>query len=62
MEWVPESIRLFAICEAMKWSHLPIHGGIYDQSPQLMDEWVIIFERRAAYEKAKADREAHGKR
>ncbi len=28
----------------MKWSHLPCGGGIYDQHPQLLDEWLVIMQ------------------
>jgi hypothetical protein len=26
----------------MKWSHLPVGGGIYDQHPKLLDDWLTI--------------------
>lgn len=25
-----------------KWSQLPVAGGLYDQHPQLIDEWEFI--------------------
>jgi hypothetical protein len=31
----------------MKWNHLPVAGGIYDQHPKLIDEWMILFEEQA---------------
>jgi len=34
----------------MKWSHLPVAGGIYDQHPKLIDEWEIIFSEKAEWE------------
>ena len=37
-----ESIRLYSICKGMKWTHLPVEGGLYDQHPQLMDDFVVI--------------------
>lgn len=43
-------MRLFALCEQMKWSHLPVAGGIYDQHPKLLEEWQIIFAARARKE------------
>jgi hypothetical protein len=26
----------------MEWHHLPVAGGLYDQSPILLDNWQII--------------------
>jgi len=26
----------------MKWAHLPVAGGIYDQQPALLDDFVMI--------------------
>ena len=48
-----ESLRLFALCEATRWSHLPVQGGWYDQHPLFVDELAIIFEERGAYNAAK---------
>lgn len=44
------AIRMFSLCEGMKWSHLPVAGGIYDQHPLLMDKFQIIFQTRAEIE------------
>jgi hypothetical protein len=30
----------------MKWNHLPVAGGIYDQHPDLVDMFQIIFAAR----------------
>lgn len=54
---VCESIRLFVLCEAMKWAHLPIVGGVYAQHPKLLDDFLYIFSKRAEYEAAKAAKE-----
>lgn len=43
-------IRLFVICEAMKWSHLPSAGGLYDQRAGLIDRFHYIFQERNKYE------------
>lgn len=45
-----ESIRLFGLCEAMKWAHLPVDGGLYDQHPDLLEQWRQIFAARAEHE------------
>jgi hypothetical protein len=37
---------MFALCDAMKWSHLPRAGGLYDQDPELMDCFKKIFAAR----------------
>jgi hypothetical protein len=40
----------------MKWGHLPVAGGIYDQHPQLLEEWQVIFEEQNKHDKAEHDR------
>lgn len=44
------SIRLFALCQAMDWNHLPVAGGIYDQHPKMMDDFMYIFKKKAERE------------
>lgn len=39
---LPESLRLYILCKHMKWAHLPVGGGLYDQHPKLLDDWLII--------------------
>lgn len=58
------SIHLFSMCEQMKWNHLPVAGGLYDQHPQLLEEFKVIFDAKARKEekereaeKRKADQE-----
>lgn len=38
----------------MKWAHLPVAGGLYDQDPDLLDGFQIIFFERAEHEAAEA--------
>lgn len=47
----------------MKWNHLPVAGGLYDQHPKLLEQWDYIFARRAEFE-AEEDkrRESESKR
>jgi hypothetical protein len=46
----------------MRWNHLPVAGGIYDQHPRLIDEWQVIFEAQARqHEKERAEQEAKTK-
>lgn len=55
-----ESIKLFSLCEQMKWAHLPVEGGLYAQSPELLDQFRQIFSARnehQAEEEAKRERE-----
>ena len=40
----------------MKWNHLPVAGGIYDQHPQLLEEWSYIFEKKAEEEERERQR------
>lgn len=54
-----ESIRLFAMCDAMGFSVLPVAGGLYDQHPDLLEQWAVIFSRKNAHERQEAkEREA----
>lgn len=41
---------MFSLCENMKWSHLPVAGGIYDQHPDLIEQWRYIFAKRNEHE------------
>ena len=41
---------MFGLCEAMKWNHLPVDGGLYAQNPDLLEDFSYIFMRRAAHE------------
>lgn len=49
----PEIIRIFGLCENMKWAHLPVAGGLYAQSPDFIDGITLIFD--AKNRKAKMD-------
>jgi hypothetical protein len=48
---------MFALCEQMKWAHLPNAGGLYEQDPDLLDGFEIIFQERSDYERAERERE-----
>ncbi len=48
-----ESLRLYLICKAMKWSHLPVAGGLYDQDPKLLDDFYKIMQWEGEQEKSK---------
>jgi uncharacterized protein (DUF952 family) len=47
---------MFQICESMKWNHLPEAGGLYDQSPDLLDGFLIIFHERSIHEAEEAEK------
>jgi hypothetical protein len=54
---------MFMICERMKWAHLPEAGGIYDQHPDLLDAFLIIFHERSEFEaEEESKRQAESKR
>lgn len=58
------AITMFSICARMKWNHLPIPGGIYDQDPELIRRWRIIWDAQddvQRAEQAKQKREAQQK-
>lgn len=38
------------MCQSMKWNHLPVAGGLYDQHPQLLEEFEVIFAAKARKE------------
>lgn len=40
---------MFILCDGMKWAHLPVEGGIYDQHPRLIDDFEYIAGRRAEH-------------
>lgn len=35
---------MFDLCSHMKWAHLPVAGGLYDQDPELLRKFRDIFE------------------
>lgn len=52
----PESLRLFALSEGMKFAHLPSVGGLYDQHPQIIDDWLRIMQVKGEEQKKDRDR------
>jgi hypothetical protein len=52
-----ESLRLYTICKAMKWNHLPVGGGLYDQHPQFLDDMFFLMQEDAKAEKKARDRQ-----
>jgi hypothetical protein len=34
----------------MKWNHLPVEGGLYDQHPKLLEDFRYIFAKRGEHE------------
>lgn len=34
----------------MKWAHLPLAGGIYDQHPDLLSLWEIVWDEEAKHQ------------
>lgn len=43
------------LCEAMSWAALPVAGGIYDQHPQLIEEWMEIFRQKSEHDRDEAE-------
>jgi hypothetical protein len=43
----------------MRWNHLPVAGGIYDQHPDLIRKFDIIFEARAKHEERERKKREH---
>lgn len=40
----------------MKWAHLPNAGGLYDQDPDLLDKFTIIFKAIGDRDREEADK------
>ncbi len=51
------SLKMFGLCEAMKWNHLPNAGGLYDQHPDMLDDFHYIFQTRAEHEENERKKE-----
>lgn len=45
------------MCESMKWAHLPVAGGLYDQHPDLLNGFSAIFSARNKFEAEEQDRQ-----
>lgn len=43
---------MFMLCGSMKWNHLPVPGGLYDQHPKFLDDMYFIFQKRSEKEAA----------
>ena len=41
----------------MKWNHLPVAGGLYDQDPILLDQWAYLFELQAEEREKEQERQ-----
>lgn len=50
-------LRLYALCKATKWAHLPVAGGWFDQSPGFVDHVFTIMGIDAAAEKKRSDKQ-----
>lgn len=54
---IPESLRLYVFCKALKFTHLPVAGGIYDQHPKLIRDWLTIMSIEAQEEKKRQEKQ-----
>lgn len=41
----------------MKWNHLPVDGGIYDQHPELLEDFVTLFSIEAKEKKREFEKQ-----
>lgn len=48
---------MFGMCEGMKWAHLPVAGGIYDQDPKLLAAFRYIMGEKSAHEAREAKKQ-----
>jgi hypothetical protein len=47
---------MFNLCSKMKWAHLPIDGGMYDQDPELLRRFEIIFSEIDKQDRSERDK------
>lgn len=60
---MPEALRLYIFSKNLKFAALPVAGGLYDQHPDLIEQWSIIMEEEGLRQKQEADkREAEARR
>lgn len=52
---------MFSLCEGMKWAHLPNAGGLYDQDPDLLDQFRYIFSARSEHDAEERKKEENKK-
>jgi hypothetical protein len=56
-------IRMFSLCSAMQWNHLPVAGGMMDQNPQVLEMFEYMFtEQQKAEERKQKKKDAEMKR
>jgi hypothetical protein len=53
---IHESLRLYVLCKGMRWTHLPVGGGLYDQHPKFLDDLHVIMSAQNTAEKIKHER------
>lgn len=41
----------------MNWAHLPVAGGLYDQHPELIDRFAILFAAKNNRERLMAEKQ-----
>ena len=51
------SIELYWLCKNMKWAHLPVAGGLYDQHPRFIDDMMMLFQIDQKVQKAEHDKQ-----
>ena len=48
---------MYSICKAMKWAHLPVAGGLYDQHPAFIDDMSFLMSEDAKAQKREMEAE-----
>lgn len=41
----------------MKWNHLPVAGGLYDQHPTFLEDCLVIFEAQFKQRKKESEQQ-----
>lgn len=48
------SLVLIQVCESIRWAHLPVAGGLYDQHPDFISDMVTYLGMKYEYEAKQA--------
>lgn len=66
---MPHSLELYQFAKAARFVALPVAGGLYDQDPELLDQWLQIMQiendaerRRQEAEERKAKSQSRTRR
>lgn len=53
---IHESLRLYSVCKLFKFNYLPVAGGLYDQHPRLLEDFLMIAQIEARAERRRQEK------